>query len=185
MRIIPTFEQFKINHYSPNVNESDGFGTSSFLLKKTGDVYHYFFNIEDENGENSMGYHLPIGKFSDSQVIEGPKNSYCTLTLNQIAHELIEDIAVDKEEIPEVNKEKFTSSGNEVSRIMEFVSKCLLNYLEANSKVNRIYDGIQENLEFKGGGTYLEFMKSIIISYLGTNWYVQEGSNSKNILISR
>ncbi len=187
MRLIPTFEQFKRGYYQPsyNVNEADGFGTSAFLLKKVSDVYHYFFNIEKESGGESMGYHLLIGKFSDSQVIEGPKNSYCVMTLNQISHELIEDIAVDKEEIPEVSKEKFAAGGNEVSRIMEFVSKCLINYMESNPKVNRIYDEIQENLEFKGDGTYMEFMKSIVLSYLGTNWYVQEGSNSDTILISR
>ena len=30
------------------VNESDGFGTSSFLLKKEKDQYNYFFNLEEK-----------------------------------------------------------------------------------------------------------------------------------------
>jgi hypothetical protein len=31
------------------VNESDGFGTSPFLLKKEKDHYNYFFNLEGKN----------------------------------------------------------------------------------------------------------------------------------------
>jgi hypothetical protein len=80
---------------------------------------------------------------------------------------------------------KFKASGNEVSRIMEYASKCLNSYLESNPKVNRIYDEIQDNLEFEGKGEYIEFMKSIIISYLGENWSVQQGSTKKSVLISR
>jgi hypothetical protein len=107
------------------------------------------------------------------------------LKLNEISHELIEDIAVDKEEVPLPNSMKFKAGGNEVSRIMEYASKCLNSYLESNSKVNRIYDEIQDNLEFEGKGEYIEFMKSIIISYLGENWSVQQGSTKKSVLISR
>ncbi len=48
-RLISTFEQFKINEMdSKNLHESDGFGTSPFLLIKNGDIYNYFFNIEEE-----------------------------------------------------------------------------------------------------------------------------------------
>lgn len=181
-RLISNFEEFKNN--LPKVNEADGFGTSPFLLKKQSDVYNYFFNIESEDEKEDMGFHLIIGKYSELENIEGPKNSYCVLTLNQIPHEIIEDIAIDKEEIPQVNDALFKVEGNEVSRIMEYVSKCLMNYLEYNSKVTRIYDQIQNNLVFKGKGEYLEFMKSIVISYLGEKWSVQEGSTKKSVIIS-
>jgi hypothetical protein len=185
-RVISTFDEFKINEKeSKTIHESDGFGTSAFLLRKNGDVYHYFFNIESEDGKEVKGYHLLIGKYSNLEVIDGAKNSYCVLTLNEISPELIEDIAAEKEEVPDANTMKFRAEGNEVSRLMEYISKCISNYLEANSKISRIYDEIQENLEFTGKGEYMEFMKSIIISYLGTGWSVQEGSSKKSVLISR
>ena len=185
-RIISTFEQFKINDAeSRRMYESDGFGTSPFLLVKKGDIYNYFFNIEKEDKKGENGFHFIIGKYSGNEVIDGPKNSYCVLTLNEISHELIEDIAVDKEEVPEPNRMKFKAGGNEVSRIMEYVSKCLSSYLEVNPKISRIYDEIQNNLELDGKGEYIEFMKSIIISYLGEKWSVQQGSTKKSVLISR
>jgi len=56
------------------MHESDGFGTSPFLLVKNGDIYNYFFNIEDERGENEKGFHFIIGKYSNNEVIDGPKN---------------------------------------------------------------------------------------------------------------
>ena len=184
-RIISTFEQFKIDDTSKRLYEGDGFGTSAFLLRKQSDVYNYFFNIESEDGKEVKGYHFIVGKYSDLEVIEGAKNSYCVLTLNEISPELIEDIAADKEAVSGPNTMKFTAEGNEVSRLMEYVSKCISNYLEANPKITRIYDEIQENLEFKGKGEYIEFMKSIILSYLGDKWSVQQGSAKKSVLISR
>lgn len=185
-RIISTFEQFKISEMdSSTIHESDGFGTSPFLLVKNGDLYNYFFNIENEKGGEEKGFHFIVGKYSNNEVIDGPKNSYCVLTLNEISQELIEDIAVEKEEVPQPNTMKFKAGGNEVSRIMEYCSKCLSSYLELNPKINRIYDEIQDNLEFDGKGGYIEFMKSIILSYLGSNWSVQEGSSKKSVLISR
>jgi len=185
-RIISTFEQFKINDMdSKTIHESDGFGTSPFLLVKNGDIYNYFFNIENEKGGEEKGFHFIVGKYSNNEVIDGPKNSYCVLTLNEISQELIEDIAVEKEEVPQPNTMKFKAGGNEVSRIMEYASKCLSSYLEANPKINRIYDEIQDNLEFDGKGEYIEFMKSIVLSYLGSNWSVQQGSSKKSVLISR
>ena len=185
-RIISTFEQFKVNESdSKIIFEGDGFGTSAFLLRKQGDVYNYFFNIESEDGKDVNGFHLFVGKYSDLEVIDGPKNSYCVLTLNEIAPELIEDIAADKEAVPGPNTMKFTAEGNQVSRLMEYVSKCISNYLEANPKITRIYDEIQCNLEFKGKGEYIEFMKSIVISYLGDKWSIQQGSTKKSVLISR
>lgn len=185
-RIISTFEQFKISEIdSSTIHESDGFGTSPFLLVKNGDLYNYFFNIENEEGGEEKGFHFIVGKYSNNEVIDGPKNSYCVLTLNEISQELIEDIAVEKEEVPQPNTMKFKAGGNEVSRIMEYCSKCLSSYLESNPKINRIYDEIQDNLEFNGKGEYIEFMKSIVLSYLGSNWSVQEGSSKKSVLISR
>ena len=185
-RIISTFEQFKINDMdSKTIHESDGFGTSPFLLVKNGDIYNYFFNIENEKGGEEKGFHFIVGKYSNNEVIDGPKNSYCVLTLNEISQELIEDIAVEKEEVPQPNTMKFKAGGNEVSSIVEYASKCLSSYLEANPKINRIYDEIQDNLEFDGKGEYIEFMKSIVLSYLGSNWSVQQGSSKKSVLISR
>jgi len=171
-KIVTSFDQF-----ISGMNESDGFGTSPFLLEKSGDVYHYFFNIDQESSEDQMGFHLIVGKYSDNEVIEGPKNSYCVLTLNQIASEVIDDIAVDKE--------KFKMEGNEISRLMESIFKCVNSYLEANSKVVRIYDEMQDNLEFDGKGEYMEYMKSIAISQLGGNWSIQQGATQKSIIISR
>ena len=182
-RLISTFDEFKTN--PSKVNEADGFGTSSFLLKKQSDIYNYFFNIDLEEKEKEMGFHLIIGKYSQLEVLEGPKNSYCVLTLNEISTELIEDIAVGKEEIPQPNDMQFVVKGGDVSRVMEYVSKCLLNYLELNSKVIRIYDEIQDNLVLKGKGEYTEFMKSVILSYLGSKWSVQQGATEKSVLISR
>jgi hypothetical protein len=185
-RIISTFEQFKINGTdSKTIHESDGFGTSPFLLVKNGDIYNYFFNIENEKGGEEKGFHFIVGKYSNNEVIDGPKNSYCVLALNEISQELIEDIAVEKEDVPQPNTMKFKAGGNEVSRIMEYASKCLSSYLESNPKINRIYDEIQDNLEFDGKGEYIEFMKSIVLSYLGSNWSVQQGSTKKSVLISR
>jgi len=180
MEKIITFGQF-IN----NMNESDGFGTSPFLLEKVSDIYHYFFNLDQEKSEDQMGYHLIIGKYSDQEVIEGPKNSYCVLTINQISPEVIDDIAVKKEDVPQTNKEKFKMGGNDISRLMEYVFKCVTNYLEANPKVTRIYDEMQENLVLEGKGEYIEYMKSIAISQLGGNWSIQQGASKISVIISR
>jgi hypothetical protein len=164
------------------VNESDGFGTSAFLLKKEKDQYNYFFNLEEK--KDDKGFHMIIGKYSEKEVISGSKNSYCVLGLYRISDDLIDDIAVDKAEIPSSNNEKFKSDENETSRILECVAKCLLDYLEKNSKVSRIYDEIQETLYFKGKGTYLEYMKSVIGPVIG-DWSIQDGSDKNSVLISR
>jgi len=165
-----------------STNESDGFGTSPFLLKKEKDQYNYFFNLEGK--KEDQGFHMIIGKYSEKEVISGSKNSYCVLGICKIAHELIDDIAVGKAEIPSSNNERFKVDENETSRILECVAKCLLNYLEKNSKVSRIYDEIQETLFFKGKGTYLEYMKSVIGPVIG-DWAIQEGSDKNSVLISR
>ncbi len=174
----------KFNDFSFRVNESDGFGTSAFLLRKDSDIYHYFFNLDMENGE-AKAYHLIVGKYSDMEVIEGPKNSYCVLTLNEVSPEIVEDIAADKEDIPRMNSDKFKMGSDELSRLMKYVYKCVNDYLQVNPKVIRIYDEIQDNLVYDGKGSYLEYMKSISVSELGNNWAVQEGSSKMTIIISR
>jgi hypothetical protein len=68
---------------------------------------------------------------------------------------------------------------------MEYIFKCVLDYLSINPKVIRIYDEIQSNLEYKGKGEYIEYMKSICISELGKNWSVQNGTDEKSLIISR
>ena len=179
-KFIESFDQF-----TNPVNENDGFGTSSFLMKRVSDVYHYFFTLDSEDEEHEMGYHLIIGKYSENEPIEGAKNSYCVLNINQIGHELIEDIAVDKEDIPPPDTSEFIVDGNELSRLMEHIFKCVLDYLSLNPKVIRIYDELQDNLDYKGKGEYIEYMKSICISQLGNNWSVQEGTGKKSLIISR
>ena len=87
------------------VNESDGFGTSPFLLKKEKDQYNYFFNLEEK--KDDQGFHMIIGKYSEKEVISGSKNSYCVLGLYRISDDLIDDIAVGKAEIPSSNNERF------------------------------------------------------------------------------
>ena len=186
MRILK-LNEFIAKNFKKNswINEADGFGTSPFLLKKEGDNYHYFFKLDSEE-EDKVGYHLNIGKYSNLEVVPGAKNSYCVMNMNEVSPEIIEDIAIEKSELPEMGDGEFTASGNLISRLMEVASKCILNYLESNPKVVRIYDEIQENLKYKDEkGSYLEFMKSIVISYLGENWKVQEGSTKNSILISR
>ena len=179
-KFIESFDQF-----TNPVNESDGFGTSSFLMKKVSDVYHYFFTLDSGDEEHEMGYHLIVGKYSENEPIEGAKNSYCVLNVNQIGHELIEDIAIDKEDIPSPDSSEFILDGNELSRLMEHIFICVLDYLSLNPKVVRIYDELQNNLEYKGKGEYIEYMKSICISQLGNNWSVQEGTDKKSLIISR
>ena len=171
-----------LKEFKEFVNESDGFGTSAFLLKKEKDQYNYFFNLEEK--KDDKGFHMIIGKYSEKEVISGSKNSYCVLGLYRISDDLIDDIAVDKAEIPSSNNEKFKADENETSRILECVAKCLLDYLEKNSKVSRIYDEIQETLYFKGKGTYLEYMKSVIGPVIG-DWSIQDGSDKNSVLISR
>lgn len=166
------------------LKESDGFGTSPFLLKKEKDIYHYFF-ILDSKKENNRAFHLVIGKYSDKEVISGSKSSYCVLGISEISREIVDDISSGKqEEIPYGNKQKFKMDENMTSRILECVSKCLLDYLEKNPKVSRVYDEIQENLFFKGKGTYIEYMKSVIGPVIG-DWGIQEGSDKNTVIISR
>ena len=59
-KIVTSFDQF-----ISNLSESDGFGTSPFLLEKSGDVYHYFFNLDQESSDDQIGFHLIVGKYSD------------------------------------------------------------------------------------------------------------------------
>ncbi len=181
MRTIKRFTEF----LSSNVFESDGYGTSPFLMRKEGGIYNYFFYIDTDEKEVQEAFRLMIGKYSDHQTISGAKNSYCVLSINKISHEILEDIAVEKIEVPLPTEDSFKVKGEMVSRLFEVISKCILDYLEQNPKVSRIYDEIQDNLVFTGDGSYTEFMKSIIISYLGEDWSIQDGIDKKSVLISR
>jgi hypothetical protein len=75
---------------------------------------------------------LSVGKYSQYEIMEGPKNSYAVLNVNEIAPEIIEDIAIKKSEIPEFNDVKFKLKDNDLSRFLEQVAKALQNYLEKN-----------------------------------------------------
>lgn len=166
---------------SSSVNEGDGFGTFPFLLVKDGDIYNYLFQLELENG-SQKGFMLVVGKYSQYETMEGPKNSYAILNVNEIAPEIIEDIAIKKSEIPDLNDVKFTLKDNDLSRFLEQVSKALLNYLEKNPKVIRIFDEMQDNMDIEN---YEEMVKSVLLSFLGPEWSMQEGSHKGTFIISR
>jgi hypothetical protein len=177
MRLIKGFSQF--------IAESDGFGTAPFLLVKEKGIYNYFFYLDTEEESTQKAFRLVIGKYSDHQVIPGAKNSYCVLGINEISSEILEDISVRKKDLPPMNSEKFKLSQNITSRLFETVSKCILDYLESNPKVATIYDEMQDNFKYTGEGEYIEFIKSIIISYLGEDWNVQDTGEHNTIIINR
>ncbi len=176
----------KINSFSDFikeslVNEGDGFGTYPFLLVRDGDIYNYLFQLELENG-SQRGFMLSVGKYSQYEIMEGPKNSYAVLNVNEISPEIIEDIAIKKSEVPEFNDAKFKLKDNDLSRFLEQVAKALQNYLEKNPKVIRIFDEMQDNLEIEN---YEDVVKSILISFLGPEWSMQEASHKGTFVFSR
>ena len=164
------------------VLEADGFGTLPYLEKKDGNVYYYFFKLDSEKDKSQKGYMLTIGKYSQYEDTPGAKNSYAVLNVNQIGVELIDDIAIDKEDIPNLNETIFKLSDNELSRFFEQCGKAVADYLEQNPKVVRFYDEMQDNLDAKN---YLEYLKSVLVGILGGEWTAQEGSNKKVVVISR
>jgi hypothetical protein len=176
---LKTFEDFS---RSISLQEADGFGTMPYLEKKNGNVFYYFFKLDPEKGEGQKGYMLTIGKYSQYEDTPGAKNSYAVLNVNEIGAEIIDDIAVDKKEIPNLNSTSFKLSDNELSRFLEQCGKAASNYLEQNPKVVRFYDEMQDNLEAKN---YLEYLKSVLVGSLGGEWTAQEGSNPKVVVISR
>ena len=102
--------------------------------------------------------------------------------MNEIGTEVIDDIAIGKQEIPNLNETIFKLSDNQLSRFLEQCGKAVGDYLEQNSKVVRFYDEMQDNIDAKN---YLEFLKSVLVSKLGGEWAAQEGSSPKVIVISR
>ena len=181
-KIIKDFQTFSSGMSDNKVSESDGFGTLPFLMKKESDVYHYFFNVTDDDGKE-RGFHLNVGKYSEYEPIDGPKNSYCVLNINEVSPTIIEDISMDIGEVPQdMNKEEIKLGDGEKSRVFESIAKCLLDYLELNPKVVRIYDELQDNIIMDN---YIDYMKSIIISFLGNEWSAQEGSSKNLVLLLR
>lgn len=179
MQKIKNFEDFsRLN----KIHESDGFGTLPFLEKKKGNVYYYFFKLVQEKDKSQKGYMLTIGKYSHYEDTPGAKNSYSVLNVNQIGTEIIDDIAVDKSDIPILNETKFKFTENEISRFFGQCGKALLVYLEQNPKVVRFYDEMQDNIESKN---YLEYLRSVLVGRLGGEWTAQEGSNKNVVIISR
>jgi hypothetical protein len=168
---------------SERIVESDGFGTLPFLEKKNGNIYSYFFKIDSDSGKQ-RGFFLSLGKYSEFQDTPGPKNSYSVIRINEISERIIEDLAIDKAEIPLLNKEKFSVEGNEGSRLLEVIAKALLDYLQKNPQVIRFFDEIKVNAEFPGRD-YLQDMKTTASEFLGPEWSVQEGTNSETLIISR
>jgi hypothetical protein len=164
-----------------SVNEGDGFGTFPFLLVRDGDIYNYFFQLQLENG-SQKGIMFVVGKYSRYEVAEGPKNSYAVMNINEISPEVIEDIAIKKSEIPGINESKFTLKDNDLSRLLNQIAKALQNYLEKNPKVIRIFDEMKDNLEIED---YEETIKSVLLSYLGPEWSMQEGSHKDTFIFSR
>ena len=174
-----------IKNFADFIFESDGFGTAPFILIKESGVFNYFFYLDMEEEEPQKAFRLMLGKYSDHQTISGAKNSYCVASLNEISSESLEDIAVRRKDLPSASEESFKLPDSVIPRLFETVSKCILDYLEANPKVVRIYDEIQDNFKYTGEGTYLEYMKSIVISYLGEDWNIQQPAENEPILISR
>ena len=177
-------KKITVKSFSEFLAESDGFGTSPFLMRKEKDMTNYFFILEDDE-KNQRGFRLCIGKYSDHEPIPGSKNSYCVLNMNEMSPELIQDIAVEKTEIPQLNSEEFEVSEDQLVRLFKLVSQCVLDYLEFNPKIVKMYDEIQDNLVYKGEGKYLEFMNSIFKSYVGEDWSMQEGSHKNQIFVNR
>jgi hypothetical protein len=176
---IKSFEDFSKSY---KVLESDGFGTMPYLEKKDGNVYYYFFKLDSEGEKSQSGYMLAIGKYSQSEETPGSKNSYSVLNVNQIGVELIDDIAIDKKDIPNLNDTQFKLTDNELSRFLKQCSKAISDYLEQNPKVVRFYDEMQGNIDAKN---YTEYLKSAMLGNLGGQWSAQEGSNPKVLVISR
>ena len=166
---------------SNKVNEGDGFGTFPFLLMKDGDIYNYQFQLELENGEQK-GFMLVVGKYSKYESMEGPKNSYAVMNINEISPEVIEDIAIKKSDVPDLNDQEFSLKDNNLSRFLEQISKALTNYLEKNPKVVRIFDEMQDNMDIEN---YEDMTKSVLLSFLGPEWSMQEGSHKGTFIFSR
>ncbi len=179
MKSIKSFDEFS---KSLGIMESDGFGTLPYLEKKNGNVYYYFFKLYSEKNEKQKGFMLTIGKYSRTEETPGAKNSYAVLNVNEIGVEVIDDIAIDKKDIPNLNETQFELSDNELARFLEQCSKSISNYLEQNPKVVRFYDEMQNNIDAKN---YLEYLNSAMIGKLGGEWSSQEGSNKKVVIISR
>ena len=97
MKQIKNFDQFERGY---KVLESDGFGTMPYLEKKNGNIYYYFFKLDPVKGEEQKGYMLTLGKYSQYEDTPGAKNSYAVINVNEIGSEIIDDIAIDKKEIP-------------------------------------------------------------------------------------
>lgn len=176
---IKSFSEFEIGQ---RIVEADGFGTLPYLEKRNGNVYYYFFKLDSEEDKSQKGYMVTIGKYSQYENTPGAKNSYAVLNVNQIGVELIDDIAIDKKEIPNLNDTVFKLTDNETSRFFEQAGKAVSDYLEQNPKVSRFYDEMQGNLDSKN---YLEYLKSVLVGRLGGEWAAQEGSNKKVVVISR
>jgi len=176
---VKNFEEFTQIY---GVLEADGFGTLPYLEKRDGNVYYYFFKLDAEKGGSQKGYMITIGKYSQYEDTPGAKNSYAVLNANEIGVELIDDIAIDKKDIPNLNDTVFKLSEGELSRFLEQTSKAISDYLEQNPKVTRFYDEMQDNLDTSN---YLEYVKSVLGGKLGGEWTAQEGSNKKVIVISR
>lgn len=176
---IKSFREFESDQ---RISESDGFGTLPYLKKKNGNVYYYFFKLDSEKDKSQKGYMLTIGKYSQYEDTPGSKNSYSVLNVNQIGVEVIDDISIDKRDIPNLNDTSFQLTENELSRFFEQGSKAVSDYLEQNPKVVRFYDEMQDNLNAEN---YLEYLKSVLVGKLGGEWTAQEGSNKKVVIISR
>lgn len=174
-----------IKNFKDFIFESDGFGTAPFLLIKEKGVFNYFFYLDMEEGESQKAFRLMLGKYSDHQPIPGAKNSYCVANVNEISSELLEDISVKRKDLPPFSTDKFKIPTPAIARLFESISKCILDYLESNPKVVRIYDELQDNFKYTGEGNYLEYMKSIVISYLGEDWNIQQPGENEPIVISR
>ena len=59
----------KIKKFKQFIFESDGFGTSPFLLIKEKGIFNYFFYLDTDKEGVQKAFRLIIGKYSDIQQI--------------------------------------------------------------------------------------------------------------------
>lgn len=167
--------------------EASGFGTAPFFKIKENDVIHYFFKIDadlEERKKERINFHLKFGHYSKNEHIDGPKNSYMVMEINEISTEEIEDLARDLRTPTEINNIKIKLTKREISRLYKQIAKCIIDYLDGEPKISRIYDELQTNIEF-GEIDYNEYIKSIIHSYLNNTWSIQDTSNKNVKLLMR
>jgi hypothetical protein len=74
--------------------------------------------------------------------------------------------------------------GMMATRLLETCAQALLDYLQNNPQVIRIFDEMQVNADFPDRD-YIDDMKVTASQFLGNDWSVQQGPNPESLIISR